>query len=157
MKLHGFVNNSVNYLLSEEFNESFWLTYLALGIFGVCCMAFFFIPPVFFVGITLVLTPLVIYGALWAGVGILKVIDLIINPSSVEYIPLNEYTECDEIEDFFVLLEEPEQLLGQSYDNPRRLLVDGYKPQFVGATKPNALMSEELVEDESLRSALSNV
>ena len=72
MKLHNFVNDSVDFLLSEEFNETFWLTYLALGSFGLCCMSLFFIPPVFFPGVVIVHTPLVIYGALCGGVGLLK-------------------------------------------------------------------------------------
>lgn len=155
MKLHGFINNSVDYLHSEEFNENFWLTYLALGILGVCCMAFFFIPPVFFLGIFLVLTPLVIYGALWTGIGLLKLIDLVINPSSVEYIPLNENSVGNEIDDFYALSDEFEHdsMFSQSYENPRRFLVDGYKSQFVGVNQPNALNSEALVLDQNLISA----
>ncbi len=169
MKLHNFVNDSVDFLLSEDFNVAFWLTYLGLGTFGLCCMAFFFLPPVFFVGVALVLTPLVVYGALWAAVGVLKVVDLIFGPSKAEVethlrlkealegkAPKVEYFDGNEFEDsrdMAVVADEPGVSFKESYGQPAKHLVPGYKPQFVfnegAAAEANPLREQAFDESES--------
>src|SRR3990167_11110065 len=73
-KLNDFTNSGVAFLSDEVFNFVYWYSYLMIFSAGLILAL---IPPLTFIGVAILLAPVVEYGLAWAVVGLAQLANLI--------------------------------------------------------------------------------
>ncbi len=76
-RLNDFANSMESFAKSEDFNFVYWFSYAMLLVCIAGLVPLIVIPPVGIILLAIVVAPLVAYGAIWAVVGVAKLLNYI--------------------------------------------------------------------------------